>query len=69
MNAEKLEEISLLCKSLNLIYVVRDENNENNNNINFLKDFTKSDLPQIAYGDTDSMFVLLGDYLADNNII
>ena len=31
MNAEKLEEISLLCKSLNLIYVVRDKNNENNN--------------------------------------
>ena len=31
MNAEKLEEISLLCKSLNLIYVVRDKNNKNNN--------------------------------------
>ena len=31
MNAEKLEEISSLCKSLNLLYVVRDKNNENNN--------------------------------------
>ena len=45
------------------------KNDETDININFLKDFKKSDLPYIAYGDTDSMFVLLGDYLADNNII
>jgi len=31
MNIEKLEEISLLCKSLNLLYVVKDKNNINNN--------------------------------------
>lgn len=28
---EKLEEITLLCKKLNLLYVVKDKNNENNN--------------------------------------
>ena len=31
MNVEKLEEISSLCKSLNLLYVVRDKNSVNNN--------------------------------------
>lgn len=31
MNIEKLEEISLLCKSLDLLYVVKDKNNINNN--------------------------------------
>ena len=30
MSVEKLEEITLLCKKLNLLYVVKDKNNENN---------------------------------------
>lgn len=31
MNIEKLKEITLLCKSLNLLYVIKDKNNINNN--------------------------------------
>ena len=44
-------------------------------NKNFLKDFEnkvnddESDLPYIAYGDTDSMFVQIGEYLMDNDLI
>lgn len=34
--------------------------------MSYLEHFEKSDLPYIAYGDTDSLFVMLGDYLQDN---
>lgn len=44
-------------------------------NKNFLKDFSNrvtestSDLPYVAYGDTDSMFIQIGEYLMDNDLI
>ena len=38
MNIEKLEEISSFCKTLNLLYVVKDKNNEDNN-LEYLKNF------------------------------
>lgn len=41
MNIEKLEEITLLCKNLNLLYVVKDKNNKNNNLEYFEKFFNK----------------------------
>ncbi len=38
MNIEKLEEISSFCKTLNLLYVVKDKNNEDNN-LEYFKNF------------------------------
>ncbi len=38
MNIEKLEEITLLCKKLNLLYVVKNKNNINNN-LKYFEDF------------------------------
>ena len=37
--------------------------------IQYLTKFEKDPLDYVAYGDTDSMFILLGDYLIDNDII
>ncbi len=38
MDIEKVEEISSFCKTLNLLYVVKDKNNENNN-LEYFKNF------------------------------
>ncbi len=35
----------------------------------YIEHFENSDLPYVAYGDTDSMFILIGDYLSDNGVI
>lgn len=40
MNAEKLEETSSFCKTLNLLYVVKDKNNKNNN-LEYFENFFK----------------------------
>ena len=40
MNVEKLAEISSFCKTLNLLYVVRDEK-DRNNNLEYFKNFFK----------------------------
>lgn len=45
------------------------QNDDIDINSNFLNEFQNSSLPYIAYGDTDSMFVLLGDYLKTNKVI
>jgi PAS domain S-box-containing protein len=38
MNIEKIEEISSFCKTINLLYVVKDKNNKNNN-LEYFKNF------------------------------
>lgn len=40
MNVEKLEETSSFCKTLNLLYVVKDKNNKNNN-LEYFENFFK----------------------------
>ena len=40
MNIEKLEETTSFCKTLNLLYVVKDKNNKNNN-LEYFENFFK----------------------------
>lgn len=37
--------------------------------ISFLKDYDTKDIPYIVYQDTDSIFVAMGDYMLDENIV